>query len=167
MNKNDENLLLDENLSTPAMMWWLTGVLIVSGLVGGLAGSDEFTLLTIGITLGMVVFMVAVAWLTWWLLCRRMRLKMDAERVWSHIPLTRDRCLNWADIRTAAIVTLKGVNYPAMIVLSIHLPQEALLRNRMLWKNPKRGEELRFPVTDTRRAAIEKQLGMQLPEITL
>jgi hypothetical protein len=59
------------------------------------------------------------------------------------------------------------MNYPAMIVLSIHAPQETLTRKRMMWKNPKRSEELRIQLTDSRRAVVEQQLGMHLPEIML
>lgn len=160
-------LLLDEPLSTPAIMWWLTGIIVCSGVISGLAGKHDVTPLLIGVTLATTAFMVGVAWLTYWLYCCRMRLKMDATRVWSHIPLTKDRSLSWADVRTAAIVTLKNVNYPAMIVLSVHAPQETLTRKRMLWKNPRRGEELRIQLTDTRRTIVEQQLNMRLPEIQL
>ena len=160
-------LLLDESLTTPAIMWWMTGIIFFSGLAGGLIGSQHISLLLIGVTLGITAFLAGVAWLTWWLFCRRMRLRMDATRVWSHIPLTKDRSLNWADVRTAAIVKLKDMNYPAMIVLSVQSPEEALTRKRMVWKNPKRGEELRFQLTDSRRAVVEQMLHMTLPEIVL
>ena len=168
MQTNDNTLLLDETLSTPAMMWWLTGIVVTSGVVGGLSGTrGEMSLPVIGAVAAAILFLVGVVWLTYWLFCRRMRLKMDATRVWSHIPLTKDRSLNWADMQTAAIVQLKNANYPAMIVLSVLKPAEVLTRKRMVWKNPRRGEELRFQLTDSRRAVIEKQLGMTLPEITL
>ena len=165
-NENGQ-LLLDEPLSTPAIMWWLTGIIVCSGVISGMARMREVSLLLVGVILGTIAFLVLVAWLTYWLYCRRMRLRMDATRVWSHIPLTKDRSLNWADVRTAAIVKLKDMNYPTMIVLSIHTPQETLTRKRMVWKNPKRGEELRIQLTDSRRAIVEQQLGMTLPEITL
>lgn len=166
-NNESAELLLDETLSTPAMMWWLTGIIVCSGVISGMARMREVSLLLVGVILGTIAFLVLVAWLTYWLYCRRMRLRMDATRVWSHIPLTKDRSLNWADVRTAAIVKLKDMNYPAMIVLSVQSPEEALTRKRMMWKNPKRGQELRFQLTDSRRAVVEQQLGMTLPEITL
>ena len=163
----EPQLLLDETLATPKMMWWLTGIMATSGLVGGISGGRELSWLVLGVALGFTAFVVGVVWLTYWLICRRMRLKMDTTRVWSHIPLTKDRSLAWAEVRTAAIVTLKNMNYPAMIVLSVLPPDEALTRKRMMWKNPKRGEELRIPLTDSRRAVVEQQLCMQLPEILL
>ena len=160
-------LLLAESLSTPAIMWWVTGLIVCSGLLSGLAGKPGITPLLLGVILVTIAFLVGVAWLTYWLYCRRMRVKMDATRAWIHIPLTKERSLRWADIRTAAIVTLKNMNYPAMIVLSVHTPEETLTRKRMMWKNPIHGEELRFQLTDSRRAVVEQQLGMTLPEITL
>ena len=166
-NNESAELLLDETLSTPAMMWWLTGIIVCSGVISGMARMREVSLLLVGVILGTIAFLVLVAWLTYWLYCRRMRLRMDATRVWSHIPLTKDRSLNWADVRTAAIVKLKDMNYPTMIVLSIHQPQEALTRHRMMWKNAKRGEELRIPLSESRRAVVEQQLGMKLPDIEL
>lgn len=168
-NCNENNhLLLDEKLSTPQMLWWIVGIMICSAFAGSISGSRDangFTMLIVfAVSIGIVLLGVLLANV---LFLRRIRLKMDASRVWTHIPLTKDRSLNWADVRTAAIVTLKNMNYPAMIVLSIHAPAEALTRKRMVWKNPRRGEELRIPVTDSRRAVIEKQLGMQLPNIEL
>ena len=70
-------------------------------------------------------------------------------------------------MRTAAIVHLRNMNYPDMIVLSIHEPKDVLTRKRMVWKNPKRGEEMRFPLTESRRAVVEERLNMTLPEINL
>lgn len=161
-------LLLDETVATPAMMWWLTGIMLCSGVVGGLAGArGEISLLLLGVIAAMLVVMLLGIWGAYWLICRSMRLKMDATRVWTHIPLTKDRSLAWGDIRTAAVVTLKGMNYPTMIILSIHAPEEALTRKRMMWKNARRGEEMRIPLTEQRRAIVEQQLNMQLPDITL
>jgi hypothetical protein len=37
----------------------------------------------------------------------------------------------------------------------------------MVWKNPKRGEEMRIVFTDSRRAIIEQCLHMTLPELEL
>lgn len=166
-NENNE-LLLDEKLSTNQMLWWLMGIMVTAAIAGGLSGSRGatgwITLVVIGVSIAIIGLGVLLANVVY---LRRMRLKMDATRVWTHIPLQKDRSLNWADVRTAAVVTLKNMNYPAMIVLSIHAPQEALTRKRMVWKNPKRGEELRIPLSDTRRAVIEQQLGMTLPEIEL
>lgn len=165
---DNTDLLLDEKLSTSQMLWWITGIMFCSAIAGGISGSrgasGEVLLIVLGMSLGIIGLGVLLANV---LILRRMRLKMDATRVWTHIPLTKDRSLNWADVRTAAVVTLKNMNYPAMIVLSIHAPAEALTRKRMVWKNPKRGEELRIPLADTRRAVVEQQLGMTLPDIEL
>jgi len=162
------DLLLDEKLSTSQMLWWLAGIMLTSAIAGGVSGSrGELgwgTLVVIGVALviiGLGMLLANVLYL------RRMRVKMDHTRVWTHIPLQKDRSLNWADIRTAAVVTLQNMNYPTMIVLSVHAPQEALTRKQMTWKNARRGEELRIPLTDTRRAVVEQQLGMHLPEIEL
>lgn len=169
-NNYSENtdLLLDEKLSTSQMLWWITGIMLCSAIAGGISGSrganGEVLLIVLGISIGIIGLGVLLANV---LFLRRMRLKMDATRVWTHIPLTKDRSLNWADVRTAAVVTLKNMSYPAMIVLSIHAPAEALTRKRMMWKNPRRGEELRIPASDSRRTVVEQQLGMKLPDIEL
>ena len=164
----DPSLLLDEKISTRQMLWWITGILLSSAVVGGIAGSQgHFSWLILGLIAAFVVIILLGVLLADVLFLRRMRLRMDHTRVWTHIPLTKDRSLNWADMRCAAVVTLKNVTYPAMIVLSVHAPEEALTRKRMMWKNPVRGEELRIPLTDSRRAVVEQQLGMKLPEIEL
>lgn len=158
-------LLLDERLSTNKMLWWLMGLMTASAIAGGVSGSRGGSgLVVIGAS---VLILLLGLLLAYALFLRRMRLRMDATRVWTHIPLTKDRSLNWADIRTAAVVTLRDMNYPAMIVLSVHQPQEALTRHRMMWKNAKRGEELRIPLSETRRAVVEQKLGMTLPDIEL
>ncbi len=166
----DENLLLDESLTPNKMLWWLYGILCVAGLVGALSAVDggrDDVLIALGVAAAFAVIFAVIFILENLLIFRRMRLKMNAERIWSHIPLTKDRSLNWADIRTAAVVQLKGMTYPPMIVLSVQMPAEALTRKRMLWKNPKRGVEMRIPLSDSRRAVIEQQLGMALPDILL
>lgn len=165
--KQNGTLLLDESLATPAMLWWLIGIVAVSSIFSGISAAKEVTWITLAVILGCMLFFFLIIGLTYVLFCRRMRLRMDAERIWTHIPLQKDRALAWGQVRTAAIVTLRNMNYPALIVLSIHDPQTALTRKRMVWKNPKRGEELRLPLTDSRRAMIEQQLGMTLPEIEL
>lgn len=162
------NLLLDEKLSTSQMLWWIVGIMITSAVAGGISGSrGEFGWVTVVVIVVSIAIIGLGVLLANVLFLRRMRLRMDTTRVWTHIPLTKDRSLNWAEIRTAAVVTLKNMNYPAMLVLSIHAPAEALTRKRMVWKNPRRGEELRIPVTDARRAVVEQQLGMTLPDIEL
>lgn len=162
------DLLLDERLSTNKMLWWLMGLITVSAIAGGVSGSRGdlgwITLVVIGASVLILLLGLLLAYV---LFLRRMRLRMDANRIWTHIPLTKDRSLNWTDVRTAAVVTLRDMNYPAMIVLSIHQPQEALTRHRMMWKNAKRGEELRIPLSESRRAVVEQQLGMTLPDIEL
>lgn len=163
-NPHDE-LLLNEILATPKTIWWLMGLIAVSAFVGALSGAKEFDWIVLIIAVAAIAVFGLTVLLEYFLFMRRMRLYMDKTRVWMHIPLTKDRSLDWAAIRTAAIVRLG--NYPAMIVLSIHDPQEALTRERMVWKNPQRGEELRFHLTDSRRAVVEQCLHMQLPEITL
>lgn len=166
--RENTDLLLDEKLSTSQMMWWITGLMLCAAIAGGISGSrgasGELMLIVIAVSIGIIGLGILLANV---LILRHMRLKMDATRVWTHIPLTKDRSLNWADVRTAAVVTLKNMNYPAMIVLSVHAPAEALTRKRMMWKNPKRGEELRIPLNDTRRAIVEQQLHMTLPDIEL
>ena len=166
--KDDQcNYILDDPLMTKSIFWWILGIVAIAGLVGGISGAGEFSLLTVGITLAVVAMTALVMLIENLLFFRRMRLRMDEKRIWTHIPLMKDRSLDWKQIRTAAIVILKNANYPAQIVLSVHAPQEVLTRKRMVWKNAKRGEELRIPVSDTRRAAIEQCLHMTLPEIIL
>lgn len=167
MKNEQNNYILDEPLVTKNVFWWILGIVAVSGLVGGISGAKEFSMLVVWITLAVVALAAVVMLIENLLFFRRMRLRMDENRVWTRIPLMKDRSLAWKQIRTAAIVRLKNANYPAQIVLSIHEPEEALTRKRMVWKNAKRGEELRLPLNETRRAAIEQCLRMTLPEIEL
>lgn len=169
MKNEQNNYLLDEKLADRKMMGWLAGLIAVGVLAGSLSGSGakldgETWLIVIGVTT--VIFGLGMG-LAYLVFLRHMRIRMDETRVWTHIPLQKDRSLEWKQIRTAAIVTLKNANYPAQIVLSIHEPQEALTRKRMVWKNPKRGEEMRILLTDSRRAVVEQCLHMTLPEIEL
>lgn len=169
MKNEQNNYLLNEKLADRKMMGWLAGLIAVGVLAGSLSGSGaeldaEAWLIVIAVTT--VIFGLGMG-LAYLLFLRHMRIRMDENRVWTHIPLQKDRSLEWKQIRTAAIVTLKKMNYPAQIVLSVHEPQEALTRKRMVWKNPKRGEEMRILLTDSRRAVIEQCLHMELPEIQL
>jgi len=169
MKNEQNNYLLDEKLADRKMMGWLAGLIAVGVLAGSLSGSGaeldaEAWLIVIAVTT--VIFGLGMG-LAYLLFLRHMRIRMDENRVWTHIPLQKDRSLEWKQIRTAAIVTLKKMNYPAQIVLSVHEPQEALTRKRMVWKNPKRGEEMRILLTDSRRAVVEQCLHMTLPEIEL
>lgn len=169
MKNEQNNYLLDEKLADRKLMGWLAGLIAAGVIAGSLSGSGakldaEAWLIVIGVTT--VIFGLGMG-LAYLVFLRHMRIRMDEKRVWTHIPLQKDRSLEWKQIRTAAIVTLKNANYPAQIVLSVHEPQEALTRKRMVWKNPKRGEELRILLTDSRRAAIEQCLHMTLPEIKL
>lgn len=167
MNNEQNNLLLDEPLVTRKIYGWLIGLAAASAIAGGISGAGKIDMMVVGIVLAMVAFVALIVWLEHLLLFRRMRIRMDVDRVWTHIPLQKDRSLEWKQLRTAAIVTLKNMNYPTQIVLSVHEPREALTRKRMMWKNAKRGEEMRFPMTESRRAVIEGILGMTLPEIEL
>ena len=169
MKNEQNNYLLDEKLADRKMMGWLAGLIAVGVLAGSLSGSGaeldaEAWLIVIAVTT--VIFGLGMG-LAYLLFLRHMRIRMDENRVWTHIPLQKDRSLEWKQIRTAAIVTLKKMNYPPQIVLSVHEPQEALTRKRMVWKNPKRGEEMRILLTDSRRAVVEQCLHMTLPEIEL
>lgn len=168
MQNEQKTYLLDEPLANKKMMSWIMSLVLVGCVAGSFAsgGDLEWTtrLMIIGVVL---IFFVAVIGLEYVLYLRRMRVRMDETRVWTHIPLTKDRSLAWKQIHTAAIVHLKNMNYPAMIVLSIHEPKDVLTRKRMVWKNPKRGEELRIILTETRRDVVEHCLNTVLPEITL
>ena len=166
--KNEQNsYLLDEKLADRKMMGWLTGLMAVGVLAGSLSGTalDAGALLiVIGVSVVILGLGLGLAYL---MFLRRMRIRMDETRVWTHVPLQKDRALAWKQIRTAAVVRLKNMNYPTQIVLSIHEPQEALTRKRMVWKNAKRGEEMRILLTDSRRAVVEQCLHMTLPDIEL
>ena len=167
MKEESKQYLLDEPIVTKNVLLHLLALLSVAALAGAIAGAGEISALAVGIALVLVLLVAAVFALEQLLIFRRMRLRMDETRVWTHIPLTRERSLAWKQIRTAAIVRLENMNYPAMIVLSIHEPQAVLTRKRMVWKGAKRGQEMRFPVNDARRAVVEERLKMTLPEICL
>lgn len=168
MKKEQNNYLLDETLANGKMMTWIATLVLV-GLVAGSfsSGHDLDWKIRLGIMAGVGAFFALVIGVEYLVYLRRMRIRMDETRVWTHIPLTKDRSLEWKQMRTAAIVHLSNMNYPDMIVLSVHEPKEVLTRKRMMWKGAKRGEEMRFPVTESRRAVVEQCLNMELPEITL
>lgn len=164
--------LLDEPLANRKSMKWAVSLVLLGAAAGAVSGMSRIDdARTLGIVVIVLVAMVGlillIVWAEYALFLRRMRLRMDESRVWTHIPLTKDRSLEWGQIRTAAVVHLKNMNYPEMIVLSVHEPEEALTRRRMMWKNPKRGEELRFVASDTRREMVGRMLHMELPDITL
>lgn len=175
-NQSNEKLqpqyLLDEPLANHKSMKWALSLVLLGAAVGGISSMARIEdARTLGILALVLVVMVGLILLLVWaeykLLLARMRLRMDETRVWTHIPLTKDRALEWKQIRTAAVVHLKNMNYPEMIVLSIHEPEQALTRKRMMWKNPKRGEELRFVASDSRREMVGQMLHMELPDIYL
>lgn len=162
------NYLLDETLANAKMMKWIMTLILVGCVAGSFSsGPDLEWIVRLIIIVCVVAFFAVVVGLEYVLYLRRMRVRMDENRVWTHIPLTKDRALAWKDIHTAAIVSLKNMNYPDMIVLSIHEPREVLTRKRMVWKNAKRGQELRIPLTESRRAVVEQCLNTTLPEIVL
>ncbi len=169
MMKNEQNnLLLDETLANGKMIKWILSLVLVGCVAGSFSSGAELEWpVRLAIIAGVLVFFCVVLGLEYVLYLRRMRVRMDETRVWTHIPLMKDRSLEWKQIRTAAIVHLTNFNYPDMIVLSIHEPREVLTRKRMMWKNAKRGQELRIPLTDSRREVVEKCLNTTLPEIAL
>lgn len=168
MKNEQNNYLLDETLADRKMMGWIATLIVVGAVSGMVAnGNDLEWHVRIIIVAAVLAFFALVIGLEYLLYLRRIRLRMDENRVWTHIPLTKDRSLEWKQMRTAAIVTLKNMNYPTQIVLSVHEPKDVLTRKRMVWKNAKRGEEMRFPLTESRRAVVEERLNMTLPEIEL
>lgn len=167
MKHEQKNYLLDETLANGKMMKWVMSLVLVGVIAGSFSTGDLEWPVRLMIAAGVMVFFALVIGLEYLLYLRRMRIRMDEERVWTHIPLMKDRSLRWKDIHTAAIVRLKNMNYPAMIVLSIHEPRAVLTRKRMMWKNAKRGEELRIPLTDSRLDVVEHCLNTVLPDITL
>lgn len=168
MKKEQKQYLLNESHVNRQALGWLVAVMVCSGIAGGIAGAGQLDgkmlLLVLGITFAVLAMGFGLAWL---LIIRRVRLYMDEQGVWVHMPLIRDRVLAWKQIRTAAVIDLENMNYPTMIVLSVHEPAQTLTRKRMLWNNAKRGQELRIWYSDSRRAVVEQQLNMVLPEITL
>lgn len=167
MKNEQQNYLLDETLADRKMMGWIAMLIVVGVIAGSASGNDLDWTLRLVVIAGVCAFFALVIGLEYLLYLRRIRLRMDENRVWTHIPLTKERSLEWKQMRTAAIVHLRNMNYPDMIVLSIHEPKDVLTRKRMVWKNPKRGEEMRFPLTESRRAVVEERLNMTLPEINL
>ena len=71
-------------------------------------------------------------------------------------------------MRTAAIVKLSNDPRYCWIVLSTNPnPADVLVRKRLVWKNAKRGEEVRIPYTARRQEVVGHYLHMTLPEIKL
>lgn len=167
MKNEQQNYLLDEPLADRKMMGRIAILIVVGVIAGSASGHNLDWKIRLAVIAGVCVFFALVIGLEYLLYLRRMRLRMDENRVWTHIPLTKDRSLAWKQMRTAAVVHLRNMNYPDMIVLSVHEPKDVLTRKCMVWKNPKRGEEMRFPLTESRRAVVEQCLNMTLPEIVL
>lgn len=168
MKKEQKQYLLNESHVNKQAMGWLTGVVVCSGIVGGLSGARSLDGETLLLTLGLCAVVLGLGFgLAYVLFIRRVRLYMDEQGLWIHMPLQKDRPLLWKDVRTAAVVELKNMNYPTMIVLSVHEPAETLTRKRMMWKNAKRGQELRIWHSESRQAVVEQMLHMTLPEIVL
>ena len=168
MKKEQKQYLLNESHVNKDAMRWLVGVMVCSGIAGGISGArtldGKMLLLVLGITAVMLGLGFGLAYV---LFIRKVRLYMDEQGLWIHMPLQKDRPLLWKDIRTAAIVNLQNMNYPTMIVLSVNQPAETLTRKRMVWKNTKRGQELRIWHSESRQAVVEQMLHMTLPEIVL
>ena len=170
MTEDQNNFLLDEKLADRKMMGWLSGLIAVGVLAGSLSGSGadldaEAWLIVIGVTT--VIFGLGMG-LAYLVFLRHMRIRMDEKRVWTHIPMQKDRSLDWQQVRTAAIVKLSNDPRYHWIVLSTNPhPAEVIVRKRLIWKGPGRGEEGRIPYTGKRREAVEHYLNMTLPEIML
>ena len=166
MKKEQKQYLLNESHLNKDAMRWLAGVLVCSAIAGGISGArtldGETLLLVLGITAVVLGLDFGLAYV---LVIRPVRLYMDEQGLWVHMPLMKDRPLLWKDIRTAAVVNLKNMTYPTMIVLSVYTPEETLTRKRMVWKNAKRGQELRIWHSESRQAVVEQMLHMTLPEI--
>lgn len=168
MKKEQKQYLLNESHVNKDAMRWLVGVMVCSGIAGGLSGARTLDGETLLIVLGVTAVVLGLGFgLAYALVIRRVRLYMDEQGLWVHMPLMKDRPLLWKDVRTAAVVNLKNMAYPTMIVLSVHTPDETLTRKRMMWKNAKRGQELRIWHSESRLAVVENMLHMTLPEIVL
>lgn len=126
----------------------------------------DFALETIIALAAVLVVCVGALLLLLWF-CNRARLVMDEQGVLTRSVLGKVSLLDWTQLRTAAIIKLGGNEMYHWIVLSVNEPAEVISRKRMVWKNPKRDQELRIPFTPKRRATVEHYLGKVLPEIKL
>lgn len=163
MEQNNTSPTLNETLApvkalvtVSLVMWGLIGV----GVIIRVGKVDGVVLAVLG---GMLAFYVVVMLIYYALFIRKMRLIVDESGVTVRIPLTKPRPIAWPQVRTAAIIKPNNGISPAMILLSSHEPEQALNHNRLMWRNPKRGEEVRFALTDSRRAIVEHYLHMELP----
>ena len=141
---------------TSLVLWGL----IFVGAVIRVGKLDGVLLAVMG---GMLAFYAVMMLIYYALFIRKMRLIVDETGATVRIPLTKPRPIAWTQVRSAAIVKPNNGVSPAIILLSIHEPEQALDHKRLMWRNPKRGEEVRFPLTDSRRAIVEHYLRMELP----
>lgn len=103
-----------------------------------------------------------------WGLYSRARLVMDDQGVLMKHLIARPHTLDWREVRTAAVVRLSNDPRYQWIVLSTNPePAQVLIRKRLVWKSCVRGEEVRIPYTDRRRAVAEHYLNKKLPDIKL
>lgn len=168
MKKEQKQYLLNESHVNKDVLGWLVGLMVCSGIAGGLSGARTLDGETLLLVLGITAVGLGLGFgLAYVLVIRRVRLYMDEQGLWVHMPLMKDRPLLWKDIRTAAVVNLENMASPTMIVLSVHEPAETLTRKRMMWKNARRGQEMRIWFSESRLAVVEDMLNMTLPEIVL
>ena len=168
MEENRASWLLEE-----AQYPWVKGM-VLGGVAAvavyslmAMIGADDLNWERFGMVLVVVAATAVLLLLLLWFV-NRARLVVDDQGVMMTHIVTASHTLDWKQIRTAAIVRLSNDPRYHWIVLSTNpQPAEVIVRKRLMWKNPVRGEEVRIPYTDKRREAVEHYLHMTLPEIQL
>ena len=146
----------------------LGGIVAVAACsLGAMIGADDLSWESFGMVLVVVAVTSVLLLLLLWFV-NRARLVLDDQGVLMKHIIAAPHTLDWKQVRTAAIVKLSNDPRYHWIVLSTNPhPAEVIVRKRLIWKGPVRGEEVRIPYTGKRREAVEHYLNMTLPEIML
>lgn len=169
MEENRPSWLLEE-----AQYPWVKGMvlgavsmLVVYALIALIKATVEVTWELVGGVLFFTGIGTGLLLLLWWGMSRA-RLVLDDQGVLMKHIIAAPHTLDWKQVRTAAIVKLSNDPRYCWIVLSTNPnPADVLVRKRLVWKNAKRGEEVRIPYTARRQEVVGHYLHMTLPEIKL
>ncbi len=158
---------LDESLEPKGFSRAIIAILVGVCCGGGrIVARDGLTGKTVLVLVSTAVVCVLLM-LPFLALAKKARLLVTAQGVSTRSITGKEAKLNWADMRTAAIVRINKREDQRMILLSPKIPQEALESRKTVLKKTAKEGGLLFPYGDKRREAIEHFLNKELPEFNL
>ena len=170
MMDNRQDIRLDEPL-TPQIGGMIKGGICVLGVHALIAAivmlvrqdAPDAMLMLAVVMAACIGGLLLIGWIG-----TRERLLMDDEAIRTRSLMGKVTVLSWDSIRTAAVVYLSANHLHCWIVLSAEAdPAQVLVRRRLMRGKSCTDRDLRLPYGAKRRALIEEQLHMKLPEIQL